>query len=235
MFSTSIAERFNTPDYSKFKEVVSKSGLDSTLKIKNNKVIFGNSSVEVPYFKNVVDVKTELEQKKQNLLLEFNDLYDKIIISDEPIIYRNKYNNVSQTIEQIELMIDEIDSYIQSVNESKIISSIRNIELDIENNKTICKLLVDSATDNVHIPKTSVNKLVSAHNLSVKLEQKLKEAKEVSEINYIIWDKPLKEEVKENESILVTKRQLSSTKKLTSAKKAVIKKATKQLMVEKLS
>lgn len=235
MFSTSIAERFNTPDYSKFKEVVSKSGLDSTLKIKNNKVIFGNSSVEVPYFKNVVDVKTELEQKKQNLLLEFNDLYDKIIISDEPIIYRNKYNNVSQTIEQIELMIDEIDSYIQSVNESKIISSIRNIEQDIENNKTICKLLVDSAKDNVHIPKTSVNKLVSAHNLSVKLEQKLKEAKEVSEINYIIWDKPLKEEVKENESILVTKRQLSSTKKLTSAKKAVIKKATKQLMVEKLS
>jgi len=234
MFSTSIVERFNTPDYFKFKDIVSKSGLDSTLKIRNNKVIFGNSSVEVPYFKCITDVKDELETRKQQLLLEFNDLYDKIIISDQPIIYKNKYNNTSQSIEQIEQMIDEIDSYIASVNEQKVFNPIKSIEQDIENNKNNCTFVVESTKDDVHIPKTAINKLVSAHQLNVKLEQKLKEAKEVSEINYIIWDKPLKAEVVENETIVVTNRKTSSTKKLTSAKKAVIKKATKQLMVEKL-
>lgn len=234
MFSTSIAERFNTPDYLKFKDIVSKGGLDSTLRIKNSKIIFGNSSIEVPYFKNITDVKEELENKKQRLLLEFNDLYDKIIISDEPIVYKNKYNNVSQNIEQIELMIDEIDSYVSSINEQKIFNPIKTIEEDIENNKNNIKFAVESTKDNVHIPKSTINKLVSAHNLGVKLEQKLKEAKEASEINYIIWDKPLKTEVVENEAIVMNKRTSSTTKKLTSAKKAIIKKATKQLMVEKL-
>jgi hypothetical protein len=235
MFSTSIAERFNTPDYVKFRDIVSKSGLDSTLKIKNNKVVFGNNSAEVPYFKNITDVKKELEDRKVKLLLEFNDLYDKIIISNEPIIYRNKYNSISQTIEQIEVMIDEIDSYFVSVNEQKLSNPIKNIEQEIDSNKATCKFVIDSTNDNVHIPKSAINKLVSVHNLGVKLEQKLKEAKEASEVNYIIWDKPLKAEVVENEAIVVTKRTASTTKKLTSAKKAVIKKATKHLMLEKLS
>lgn len=235
MFSTSIAERFNTPDYIKFRDIVSKSGMDSTLKIRNNKIIFGNSSVEVPYFKNIKDVKEELENRKQTLLLEFNDLYDKIIVSDEPIIYKNKYNNVSQNIEQIELMIDEIDSYITSMNEQKLINPINTIEQAIENNKNNTRFAVESTKDSVHIPKTVINKLVSVHNLGVQLEQKLKEAKEANEINYIIWDKPLKAEVVENEVIKVPRRKTSTTKKLTPAKKTVIKKATKQLMVETLS
>lgn len=235
MFSISIAERFNTPEYGKFRDMVSKSGLDSTLKIKNNKIVFGNNSVEIPYFKNITDVKEDLENTKQKLLLEFNDLYDKIIISDEPIIYRNRYNNVLQSIEQIDNMIDEIDTYILSVNEQKFFNPIKSIEQDIENNKNNCKFIIESTNDNVHIPKVAINKIVSAHNLSVKLEQKLKEAKEANEINYIIWDKPLKNEIIENQSIVITKRKTSTTKKLTSAKKAVIKKATKHLMVEKLT
>lgn len=235
MFSTSIAERFNTPDYIKFRDIVLKSGLDSTLKIKNNKIHFGNTSIEIPYFKSITDVKDELENRKQKLLLELNDLYDKIIISNEPIIYKNKYNNVLQSIEQIELTIDEIDTYISSVNEQKVYNPIRSFEQEIENNKRNSKFVIESTSDSIHIPKAAINKLVSAHNLGVKLEQKLKEAKEATEINYIIWDKPLKAEVVENEAIVIPKRKTSSLKKLTSAKKAVIKKATKQLMVEKLS
>lgn len=235
MFSTSIAERFNTPDYMKFRDIVSKSGLDATLRIKNNKIMFGNSSVDIPYFKNVNNVIEELEEKKQKLLLELNDLYDKIIVSDEPIIYKNKYNNALQNIEQIDVMIDEITSYTSSINEQRIYNPIRIIEQDIEHNKDNSKFVVESVKDNVHIPKTAINKLVTAHNLGIKLEQKLKEAKEASEIDYIIWDKPLKREVIENETIVVNKRKTSTTKKLTPTKKAIIKKATKQLMVERLS
>ena len=234
MFSTSIAERFNTQDYFKFKDIVLKSGLDATLKIKNNKIVFGNNIVEIPYFKNIADVKEELENRKQKLLLEFNDLYDKIVISEEPIIYKNKYNNISQSIEQIELMIDEIDSYTSSVNEKKLLDPIKTIEHDIENNKNIYNFTIENTKNNLHIPKSVINKLVTAHTLGVKLEQKLKEAKEISEVDYIIWDKPLKAEVIENEIIVVPSRKTTNTKKLTSAKKAVIKKATKQLMVEKL-
>lgn len=235
MISVSIAERFNTPDYNKFRDIVSKSGLDGSLKVKNNKIVFGNSSVQIPFFKNVNDVKEELENKKLQLLLEFNDLYDKIIISDEPIVYRNRYQNVSKSIEQIDIIIDEIDSYVSHVNEEKINIPILQISQDIENNKNNTQFVIEGIQDNVHIPKTAINKFVTYHNTGVKLEQKLKEAKEVNETNYIIWDKPLKDDIYEDQEVLVSNKKSSSTKKLTSAKKVIIRKATKKLMVEKLS
>lgn len=234
MFSVSIAERFNTPEYTKFREIVSKSGLDASLKIKNNKVIFGNTSVHVPFFKSVTDVKEELDEKKQKLLLEFNDLYDQIVISEEPMMYKNRYQNVLKEIEQIEVVTDEIDSYILSVNEQKVMKPISTLLQDIENNKNNTQYVIEGTKDNVHTPKKSISKLAFNHNTGVKLEQKLKEAKEVSEINYIIWDKPLKDDLYETEKVIESKRKTSSTKKLTSAKKVVIKKATKKLMVEKL-
>jgi hypothetical protein len=235
MISVSIAERFNTPDYEKFRDIVSKSGLDGSLKVRNNKIVFGSSSIKIPYFKSTSDVKEELELKKQKLLLEFNDLYDKIIISEEPIIYRNRYQNVSKSIEQIDLMIDEIDSYISTVNEEKINNPISKILQEIQNNKNNTQYAIEGTKDNVHIPKSVINKVVAYHNTGVKLEHKLKEAKDVNETNYIIWDKPLKDDIYETQEVLVSSKKSSSTKKLTSAKKVVIKKATKKLMVEKLS
>lgn len=235
MISVSIAERFNTPEYMKFRDIVSKSGLDASLKIKNNKVVFGNSSVQVPFFQSVTTLKEELEGKKQKLLLEFNDLYEKIIISDEPIVYKNRYQNVSSNIEQIDVLIDEIDSYISSINEIKVHNPISVIEHEIEKNSNDMKYLVETTKDDVHISKKAINKLVVYHNNSIKLEQKLKEAKEVNEINYIIWDKPLQSELVETEQVNLTYRKATSTKKLTPAKKVVIKKATKKLMIERLS
>lgn len=234
MFSVSIAERFNTPEYVKFRDIVTKSGLDASLKIKNNKVFFGNTSAMIPFFKSAVDVKEELEKKKQTLLLEFNDLYDKIVISDEPIMYKNRYQTVSKDIEQIDLIIDEIDSYIASVNEQKINKPVSNLMQEIESNKNNAQYVIEETRDNVHTPKKSIIKLASYHNTGVKLEQKLKEAKETSETNYIIWDKPLKDDMYENEKVIESSKKTSTSKKLTSAKKVVIKKATKKLMAEKL-
>jgi hypothetical protein len=233
MITISIADRFQTPDYNKFKDIVSKSGSDASLKIKNNKIIYGNSSVEVPFFKDADILKVELEQQKTKLLLQSNDLYDKIVIAEEPLLYKAKYTSLVNQIQKIDMIIDELDSYLSSLNEQQVITPIVMIENEINHKKDSVQQIVSSTRDDVYLGKKASSKLLYLHNTLVKLEQQLKEAKEVNTINYIIWDKPLEDTVeKVNVVVNATK---SSSKKLTSAKKAVIKKATKKLMVNKLS
>lgn len=236
MASTSITERFNTPHYNKFKEIITKSGLDASVKIKNNKVHFGSTSIEVPYFKSVNDVKEELEDKKLKLLLQSNDLYDKIIISDDPHLYKNKYQKILSEIQQIDTLVDEIDSYIDSINQIKVTNPIMELKQEIDNNRMKTEYTINDTVEDVHTSKKVISKLVSYHNTAIKLEQQLKEAKEVSEVSYIIWDKPLEDKITNTEvSVISSKKSPSKSKRLTPAKKAIIKKTTKHLMIDKLS
>lgn len=232
--STTIADRFLTPDYVKFTELVKKSSGDKTLKLINNKVVYGNTKTNVPSFKNIEDVKGELESARTSLLLKGNDLYDKIVTSDEPVLYKGKYQSIVGQVEQIDRMIDEIDAYVNNVNEQKVTMPIMEFQAKLQNNKNMVHQLATATEGDVYISKKNVQKLVALHKEGNQLETNLKDAENAIEFDYIIWDN--KNEVTK----VLTKNNVvrvpsTSSKRLSVAKKAIIKKATKEVMLKKLT
>lgn len=233
---TTIADKFLTPEYNKFVELVKKSGGESTLQIVNNKVVYGSTKVVVPTFKNVADIKDELETKKVSLLLQVNDLYDKIITVDEPTLYKSKYQGVVSQVQHIDMLIDEIDAYINNINEVKVTVPITTAQAKLSSNKSNIQEVVNAIDGDVHVAKKNVKKLVALHKDGIKLEGDWAEAKTIGEINYIIWDR--KDETKTDTSasfVPSSSKTPKSSKRLSVAKKAVIKKATKKVMVQKLA
>lgn len=234
---TSIAEKFQSPDYIRFSDVAKRSSADASMKILDNKLVYGNTKVGVPSFRNIDEVKAEIQSTKLNLLLKVNDLYDKIVVADEPIIYKAKYNSIVGQIQQIEQLLDEIDSYVSTVNEQKVWLPISNLLTKIDNNKMSASQVISNSQDDVYTTKRNVSKLVSLHKEGVKLATELADAKDVNELDYIIWER--KTEIDNKSLAPVNKertRATSSTgKRLSIAKKAVIKKATKKVMLQKLT
>lgn len=234
----SIADKFISPDYNKFAELVKKSSGDASLLVQNNKVIYGNMKAMVPTFRDVEYVKADLESLKVSLLLKVNDLYDKIITADEPTIYKSKYQSIVSQVQHIDLMIDEIDAYLNNVNEQKVTMPITEAHAKLSVNKNNVHQVMNATSGDVHVSKKNIKKLVELHKEGIKLEEQWKDAKNVNEVNYIIWNS--KDDGKEavvnaNKNVPVETTSSTSSRKLSVAKKAVIKKATKKVMLQKLS
>jgi hypothetical protein len=235
---TSIADKFLSPEYNKFVELVKKSSGEASLSVQNNKVVYGSVKAVIPTFRNVEDVKSELEHLKVSLLLKVNDLYDKIITVDEPMIYKSKYQSIVSQVQHIDMMIDEIDAYLNTTNEQKVTMAITETHTKLSSNKSNVQQVINSTSGDVHVSKKNIKKLVDLHREGVKMEEQWKEANNVNAINYIIWDR--KDDEKEtvvaskNDGLVGTSSSKSS-KRLSVAKKAVIKKATKKVMLQKLS
>lgn len=235
--ATSIADKFLAPEYIKFVDIVKKSSGEASLIIQNNKVIYGSVKAVVPSFRNAKEIKDELESLKVSLLLKINDLYDTIITVEEPMTYKPKYQSLVSQVQQIDMVIDEIDAYLSSTNEQKVTIPITEIHSKLLSNKSIIQQVVNSTSSDVHVSKKNIKKLVELHKEGVKLEEQWKEAQNENEVNYIIWESKDEGGSTDTNSLVGTSllEKSKSSKRLSIAKKAVIKKATKKVMLQKLT
>lgn len=234
----SISEAFETPEYFAFKEYVGKASVDNSLKIKNNSIVYGKNIKEIPPFKSVEYVKNILQDKKLRLLLQLNDVYDAIVVSATPEMYKTQYDKLVTAIQVIDAKFDEIDAFIQHQNDVMVYEPISNIEHELENNQLTSSAIIQSVKDVVHVDKSKIKDLWVAHKARNNLYQKLAEANSATEMDYIVWpDEKTKDAKKSNKSsALLSSIGLEGTRRsrLSSAKKQSIKNNVKQIMKEKL-
>ena len=227
-----ISEAFETPEYFAFKEHVAKASVDNSLKVKNGNVVYGKSVKEVPSFRSVEYVKENLNHKKVQLLLQLNDLYDKIVVSSSPEMLKGAYDSLVNNIQLIDAKFDEIDAYIQHQNEVTVFEPIENIKQEIESNHVRAESVIKGVSEDVHVDKSKIKTLLTLHKANMNLAQKLAEAVAVCEMDYIIWPE---EKPKEKKADSVGLGERSSRKtRLSSIQKKSIKNSVKQLMKEKL-
>jgi hypothetical protein len=227
-----ISEAFETPEYFAFKEHVAKASVDNSLKVKHGNVVYGKSVKEVPSFRSVDYVKETLNNKKVQLLLQLNDLYDKIVVSSSPEIFKAPYDSLVDSIQLIDAKFDEIDAYIQHQNQVMVFEPIENLKQEIESNHVRTESVIKGVSEDVHVDKSKIKTLLSLHKANMNLEQKLAEAIAVCEMDYVIWPE---EKPKENKSNTVRLGERSSRKtRLSSIQKQSIKNSAKQLMKERL-
>lgn len=239
MASTKVADSFQTPEYMKFKELVKKSAGDASMVVQDNKVVYGSAKSTVPSFRSIEDVKKELDDLKLSILLKINDLYDKIVVSDEPSVYKAKYQSFVHQVQLIEMMVDDIDVYVNGINEQLVTMPITELQSRLDGIKASAQQIGNSTEGDVYVSKKGVKKLVELHKEGVKVEGQLVEAMEAAELNYIIWNTPkaVQNTVANADKLqipLVPSAVKSSTR-LSAAKKAIIKKTTKKVMLQKLS
>jgi hypothetical protein len=234
-----ISEAFETPEYFAFKEYVSKASVDNSLKVKNNHVVYGKSVKEVPPFKSVEQVSEILQEKKLKLLLQLNDVYDAIVVSSTPETYKTQYDALINAIQVIDSKFDEIGAFIQHQNEVMVYEPIQTLEHQLENNQLTSNTIIRDVSQDVHLDKSKIKSLWSAHKSRNTLYQKLAEAKSVVEMDYIVWpdEKPKEDKKSSNKSAaLLSSIGLDGTRKsrVSGAKRQSIKNNVKQIMKEKL-
>jgi hypothetical protein len=238
----SVAEAFESPEYFAFKDNLTKASLDKSIKIKNSHLVYGKNVKEVPSFKAVDDVKSSLQASKTKLLLQLNDLYDRIISAASPDMYKSQYETLIRAIEVIDAKIDEVDAFISSQNEKLIYEPLRTIEHELETNKVKAESIIQSVRNDVHIDKSKITNLLTHHKKNINLLQKLTEAKNAVEMDYIIWkdvetSKPSKTSSSSRKLTALLSTATSSSPKrtrLSSIKKQSIKSNVKQLMKDRL-
>jgi hypothetical protein len=230
----SVSEAFETPEYFAFKEHLSKASVDNSVKVKNGYVVYGKSVKEVPPFRSVEYVKSSLTDKKVQLLLQMNDLYDKIVISSTPDMYKGSYDALVNAIQVIDAKFDEIDAFIQHQNEMTINEPIQKIEQDIENNKIRADSIIKGVSEDVHVDKSKIKVLLSIHKANANLAQKLTEAMAVCEMDYVIWPEDKPKEAKKSSKSSAILSTVGLGKRMSSAQKQSIKNSVKQLMKERL-
>lgn len=230
-----ISEAFETPEYFAFKEHVAKASVDNSLKVKNGNVVYGKSVKEVPSFRSVQYVKEALNKKKVELLLQLNDLYDKIVITSSPELFKGPYDSLVNAIQLIDAKFDEIDAYIQHQNEVMVFEPIENIKQEIESNHVRVENVIKDVSEDVHVDKSKIKTLLSLHKASMNLAQKLDEAIAVCEMDYVIW--PEEKQKMKTDVMLNTVglgEKSSRRSRLSSIQKKSIKNSVKQLMKERL-
>jgi hypothetical protein len=236
----SVSEAFETPEYFTFKEYLSKASVDNSIKVKNGYVVYGKSVKEVPPFRSIEYVKSRLNDKKVKLLLQLNDIYDKIVVSSNPELHKVSYDTLVNTIELIDAKIDEIDAFIQHQNQMTVIEPIQKVEQEIENNKIKADSIIKGVSEDVHVDKSKIKSLLSIHKTNTNLFQKLTEAKAVCEMDYVIWPEAKPKEVRKSSktsAILSTVGigdKSARKTRISSVQKQSIKNNVKQLMIERL-
>jgi hypothetical protein len=234
----SVAEAFETPEFFAFKEYVSKGGVDNSIKVKNNNVMYGKSGKEVPAFRSVDYVKEKLLTQRTTLLLQLNDLLDKIVVADHPEVYKVQYEGLVKAIETIDAKFDEINAFIEHQTEIMVQEPLNALIQEIENNKVKAQGIIKGVSEDVHVDKSKIKALLTLHKANMSLSYKLAEAQSAVEMDYVIWpeEKPTKKTNVDKSSALLDTIGMETSKrtKLSSAKKLSIKNNVKQLMKERL-
>lgn len=115
--------------------------------------------VKPPVTRNVFDEINKLKQEKLDLLMEYKDLYDKIIYSEN---HKTQYNAIIKQISDIEEQIEELYTYFNLVNEVKHDDKIDKLNKEIKyfkDNKKI-KEYINKLTE-----KNTLLKSIPASNI----------------------------------------------------------------------
>jgi hypothetical protein len=233
---TIISSAFESPEYYAFREHVEKSSSENSIKIKDNCIIYGKTSKVIPSFMSVDDVVMYLEEQKRDLLIQYNDLYDKIVIAEYPNIFQKKYESIVQKVTIIDAVMDEIHSYVNEKNDVRVHMPIMQIIENIAANKANAASLYMNMNEDVHLEKKKIKTLLKIHKENAQLEQNLIDAKCAVLYEYVIYktnttkssENPLNVHTQEG------KKERKTTRKTNLAKKQTIKETVKKLMIEKL-
>lgn len=220
----SLAEKFASQEYMSFKETVERSSLDNKLVIKNKHVVYGKQKVKVPNFVNAKRLIEFLEGERVKHLLEYNDIYQKILVSDKPQIFKSSYDKLVTTIANIEVLIDEIHAFVESRSADKRADTVGSKLKDVidKAHNTAQALQANGVLDVV-----KVKQLVALFHESLQLHSTHIEAKQEPLQDYVIYDLP----TKENHKVVSTSRPSKRTG-LTMLGK--VKPNIKKLMIDKL-
>jgi hypothetical protein len=162
-------------------------------------------------------------------LLKYNDLYEKIIISETPLVYKRAYNDVVEKISAIDNKIDEVMAYISDCYTKEVLFPSVSLQEKIEYNKQRALNIITSLQDDVHIEKGKANELLKIHKQNSQMHQELEEVLNKSIKNYIIWN----DESSINDNIKIESPKLRKTVNIVKAVKPLSKKATIQKKAKK--
>jgi len=184
--STTIAEMFQSPEYTAFKDVVVRSVSDNALHIRNNTIIYGKTKVPIPSFVTLDTLKNELGKRKTILLMQYSDLYDKIIVSSNPTVYRKHYDNVVSDIASIDATIEEVMAYLEQENVNIIQIPVNAILEKVTSNQSRMDILVQEIKDDIRIDRKKIKEVLQLHKENTTLTQQYIEAVSAPQKNYVI-------------------------------------------------
>jgi hypothetical protein len=222
--ATSLAEKFASQEYISFKETVDRASLDNKLVIKNQHVTYGKHKVKIPNFVNANEVIEYLEAERVKHLLDYNDVYEKIIVSDKPQAFKTSYEKLVTLISNLEVLIDEIHAFIESRNVSNKTDIVERQLKDVATkiSETASVLEANGVFDTI-----KVKQLVNLFHEGTRLHNAHIEAQHEPYFDYVIYDLPTKEKQK-----VVSASKASKRSGLTMLSK--VKPTIKNLMIDKL-
>jgi hypothetical protein len=184
--STTIAEKFQSPEYTAFKDVVMRSVSDNALRIRNNTVIYGKTKVPVPPFVTLDTLNNELGKRKTLLFMQYSDLYDKIITSSNPAVYRKDYDNVVNDIASIDATMEEVMEYLEQENERIIQVPLNAIQEKVTMNQSRMDVLVQEIKNDIRVDRKKIKEVLQLHKENATYGQQYVEAVSVFEKDYVI-------------------------------------------------
>jgi hypothetical protein len=214
----SYEDAFNTTEYKLFQEAMSKVSLDNKLLIKDNHIVVGKNKYNIPYFINYQEHLQDLEKERCTLLLQYNDIYEKIIIIDNPEKYKQVFNELVKKINNIDVMIDELHTFIEARN---AVSLKDQFQKQLHENVSKMDGLVNMSKDKVVIDSAVTREILSLYKNNQNIHNLLIDAKHILPHDYVI--------VKKKQNI-----QRDTLKHTPLTKRQKIKGPVKKLMIDVL-
>jgi hypothetical protein len=217
----SYEDAFSTPEYVAFKEAISKTSLDNRLHIKNNHISVGKLRFRIPNFVNAKGHLEELELERSQLLMRYNDVYEKIVVADRPERYKQPFNDLVTKISNVEVLMDELQTFIQARN---VVNIKDNLQQELDANNIKWSTLIDNSTENIVVDNGTVKEVIALYKNNISLHNALNDAKHILPHDYIILEKKLLKEEASSKTL----------KHTTLTKRQKVKSAVKKLMIDKL-
>lgn len=232
-------DAIQSADYLAFTEAVMKSSADSRLAIKNNTVVIGKTKVKVPSFVSIEKLCDTLEQERRELYIKLQDLYDLIVISENPKKHKEAYEETMKKIESIDKVLEQATEHISEKNTARVFAPIESIAQKIQSNKEHARNILQNMRDDVHLNRGRVQKVVKLHHENMNLYNQLTEAHSAVEMNYVIYEQTAHHTSSIEQSAKAQNVRKSSKEglvggRMNNVQKAAIKDAVKKLMLGKL-
>jgi hypothetical protein len=236
---TDFRSKFQEREYDAFKDTVVKCANDTGMVIKQNNIIFGKSKVAVPSFVNIEKLREFLLVQKRTLLMQYDDLYQKVLSSERPEAFKKEYEAVVASINELDDMLKDADEVVDERNNDYVLAPVEELHTKIVTNQSSSESILRTMDEGIHVDLQKIKKVMKLHKDNMSLYQQLAEAKSVPDIDYLIWEDAVKTQTKSVKASNQLKREKSAKVmkggRLNEQQKNAIKNQVKKIMVEKLT